>query len=146
MSDQIHGTCVDLNNNGIIIKGPPGSGKSDLALRLIDEGALLVADDRINLRVENNSLLAKAPKTIAGLLEVRELGIFTLKYCHESVIVLIVELILENKQVRLPKKTYAEIKGIRVPKIKLVSFNASASAKVRIALKEINNGIVFKHE
>ena len=73
-SSQIHGTCVALGASGVVLRGPPGSGKSDLALRLIDGGARLVADDRIELDAAAGGLFASAPAAIKGLLEVRGLG------------------------------------------------------------------------
>ena len=61
MSEQIHGACVDLSGAGVLLRGPSGSGKSDLALRLIDGGASLVADDRVDLEVRDGNLAAHAP-------------------------------------------------------------------------------------
>src|SRR5690606_18170052 len=71
----IHATCVVIGEIGVILRGPSGSGKSDLALRLVDTGGLLVADDQVFLSVENGALVARAPPTISGKLEVRGLGI-----------------------------------------------------------------------
>jgi HPr kinase/phosphorylase len=71
----IHATTVSLDGRGVILRGPSGSGKSDLALRLINEGALLVADDQTILFVESGRMMAQPPAEIAGKMEVRGVGI-----------------------------------------------------------------------
>ena len=73
--EQIHATCVDIEGAGVLLLGPSASGKSDLALRLMDGGARLVADDRVDLALEDGRLVASAPKDIASRIEVRGLGI-----------------------------------------------------------------------
>ncbi|MGE3652127.1 MAG: HPr kinase/phosphorylase, partial [Reyranellaceae bacterium] len=78
MSSQIHATCVALPEGGVLLRGDSGAGKSDLALRLIDGGARLVADDRTDLMREGDLLIARAPTSIAGLIEARGLGILRL--------------------------------------------------------------------
>ena len=71
----VHGTVVAIEGEAMLLRGPPGAGKSDLALRLIDGGARLVADDQALLRRADNQVLARAPAAIAGLIEVRGVGI-----------------------------------------------------------------------
>ena len=68
MTDQIHGACVEISGVGVLLRGPSGSGKSDLALRLIDGGASLVADDRVDLAVLDGVLTARAPANLAGMI------------------------------------------------------------------------------
>src|ERR1700749_918633 len=75
LKTQIHASCIELAGTGVLLRGPSGSGKSDLALRLIDAGAKLVADDRTDLWTEKGRLLARARATVAGLIGVRGLGI-----------------------------------------------------------------------
>src|SRR3546814_15303755 len=72
---RVHATCIAIDGRGILLRGPSGSGKSDLALRLIDGGALLVADDQVILTEADGELTASAPATIAGRMEVRGIGI-----------------------------------------------------------------------
>ena len=72
---RVHGTSVALGGDGILLQGPSGSGKSDLALRLVDAGALLVADDQTELALVGDGVLMRAPGVIAGRIEVRGLGI-----------------------------------------------------------------------
>lgn len=70
----VHASCVAIGGRGVLLVGPSGSGKSDLALRLIDGGAELVADDRVALRLADGRPVADAPPALAGLLEIREIG------------------------------------------------------------------------
>ncbi|WP_448586208.1 HPr kinase/phosphorylase [Thermaurantiacus sp.] len=76
----IHGSCVAVRGAGLLLLGRSGAGKSDLALRLIDRGAVLVADDRVALTATDGALLASPPPRIAGLLEVRGVGILSLPF------------------------------------------------------------------
>ena len=73
---QVHGSCVSRDGDGVLLIGPPGSGKSDLALRLLGRGFSLVADDRVDIA----DGIAAPPAALAGLLEVRGLGIVRLPY------------------------------------------------------------------
>lgn len=70
-------TCVAIGGRGVLIEGPPGCGKSSLALALIDRGAALVGDDGVMLEMREGRLWAVPPANIAGLLEVRNVGIIT---------------------------------------------------------------------
>ncbi|HAQ33260.1 MAG TPA: serine/threonine protein kinase, partial [Rhodospirillaceae bacterium] len=75
----IHGTCVALNGVTVLLRGPSGSGKSDLALRLIDGGGRLVADDQTLVEIQGERLVATAPETIAGKMEVRGVGVLAVE-------------------------------------------------------------------
>ena len=85
---QIHGSCASKGGAGVLLIGPPGSGKSDLVLRLRTHGFELVADDRVDIA----GGIARPPPVLAGLLEVRGLGIFRLPYLAETRLVLVVDL------------------------------------------------------
>jgi len=76
----LHATCVELGGAGIVLLGPSGSGKSDLALRLIDRGARLVADDQLAVERQGDRLLGRPAAALAGLLEVRGFGIVKLPW------------------------------------------------------------------
>ena len=132
---QIHGTCLAIGGAGVILRGPPCSGKSDLALRLISEGHALVADDQVIVNTRKDRLYASAPKNLAGLIEVRGLGIFSYGYQKEVKIVIIVDLVKKNEVLRLPKPLTAEIAGITVPRVLLFPFEASAHIKLVLAVK-----------
>ena len=95
---QIHASCVELAGAGILLRGPSGSGKSDLALRLIDSGARLVADDRTDLVVEDGRLIASSPAPIAGKLEVRGVGILALPVVARSRVGIAVDLVARSEE------------------------------------------------
>jgi HPr kinase/phosphorylase len=129
---NIHATCVKLASGaGVLLTGASGSGKSDLALRLIDEGAALVADDRCDLFVEGGALTARAPATLAGLVEIRGVGIITMPYENWATIALVVELVSRAEIVRLPEPEQFTELGVSVRSVRLHAFDASTSAKIR---------------
>lgn len=135
---NIHATCVRWRRDGILIIGRSGSGKSDLALRLIALGAGLVADDRTDLKVKDGALIAAPPKTIAGLLEIRGVGIVEMPHIASARIALVVD--LSGKVERLPEpKRYQP--PLDMPRtfwpqlIALDAFAASAPHKVLAALR-----------
>ena len=91
--EQIHATTIYIDGSGVLLSGPSGSGKSDLALRLIDGGARLVADDRTDLALADGRLVASAPREIAGRMEVRGLGVLEKDAVPQTVLTLVVELV-----------------------------------------------------
>ncbi len=136
-----HATCIDLDGTGILLRGPSGSGKSDLALRLIDAGASLVSDDYVSLSGGNGGLRASAPEAIRGVMEVRGLGLVALAHTRSSIIGLVVDLVDHSAVPRLPESDRAELDGITVDRILLAPFEASAAAKVRLALRATREDI-----
>ena len=134
MKQQIHGTCVDLSGSGVLLRGPSGSGKSDLALRLIDCGAVLVADDRVDLVVQDGSLTAAAPANLAGMIEVRGMGIMAVPSIPRSAIGLVIDLVHEDALERMPEPMVCSLLGVDLPLIRLDARSASAAAKVRLAV------------
>src|SRR3954462_6380174 len=98
---NIHASCVAIGSRGVLLLGASGAGKSDVALRLIDQGARLVADDRTILFVSGNALRAKAPASIKGLLEIRGVGIVELPVRPTAKIALVVR--LGKEDTRLPE-------------------------------------------
>ena len=134
MKHQIHGTCVDLSGTGVLLRGPSGSGKSDLALRLIDGGAALVADDRVDLAARDGSLTAAAPANLAGMIEVRGMGIMAVPSIPRSVIGLVVDLVHENALERMPESMFCSLLDVDLPLMRLDAKSASAAAKVRLAV------------
>lgn len=131
--EQVHATCVAIDNTGILLRGSPRAGKSDLAMRLIDGGAQLVADDRVDLRMEGDSLIAAAPPALAGLLEVRGLGIIRLDALPQAHIGLVVDLVGAEIIERLPIPESTQLLDTVLPLLHLAPFEASAPAKVRLA-------------
>jgi HPr kinase/phosphorylase len=148
-SQLIHGTCLVIGACGVLIMGPPGSGKSDLALRLIDQpgrgtggeamAARLVADDQVVITARGNRLKAAAPPQLAGLIEVRGLGIVRAEYAPQVDLDLVVRLADATSIERLPHGDHARLVllGIELPEIAVDPTAASAPARVRAALVEI---------
>lgn len=130
----VHGTSVALGRDGILLRGPSGSGKSDLALRLIDSGAFLVADDQTELRRRNGRLEMRAPATLEGLIEVRGVGIVRLPSVQDVALRLVVDLVRPELVERLPEPRFVALDGVSVPLCELAPFEASAVAKLRMAL------------
>ena len=85
---HIHASCVARDGAGVLLLGPPGSGKSDLALRLISRGFLLVGDDQVTIQRDT----VRPAAALAGLLEVRGLGIVRMPFAAEAKLVLMVDL------------------------------------------------------
>lgn len=132
---QLHATCVAVGGAGVLVSGPSGSGKSDLALRLIDAGAVLVADDRVDVATAGDGLVASAPDAIVGMLEVRGLGIVRRPFLASVQLALAVDLVQDAASVpRLPESAWTTLLGVRVRSLTLAPFEASAAAKIRLAL------------
>ncbi len=133
--ENIHATCVEIDGLGILLRGAPGSGKSDLALRLIDEGAHLVSDDYTSVENDRGELVAISPDSIKGLIEVRGIGVVRMDSVDKVNLALLVDLVEAERIERLPLETRDQILGIELRRITIYSFEPSAPAKVRIALK-----------
>lgn len=131
---MLHATCVAVTGHGVLLRAPSGGGKSDLTLRLIDGGALLVGDDYCAFTVRDGALVASPQPTLAGLLEVRGVGIARLPHAAEAVVRLIVDLVPGGPIERLPESCEAVLFGVPLPIIRLDPFETSAAAKVRLAV------------
>ena len=131
---MIHATCIAIDSRGVLLLGPSGAGKSDLALRLIDAGAMLVADDQVVLRAEDGALLARPPPTLAGRMEVRGIGIVDLDWRAPVAVGLAVAL-ARAEPPRLPEAALWRHEGIGIARIAVAAFASSAAAKVRIAAR-----------
>ncbi|MSO98403.1 MAG: hypothetical protein EXR11_09335 [Rhodospirillaceae bacterium] len=137
---HLHATCISFSGTGVLIRGAAGTGKSDLALRLIDRGAELVSDDYCEITVEHGRLMAAPPTTIAGKLEIRGFGIVTLPHIEKVAVGLIVDLCKPADIERLPKTTTTVVENIALPWLKLDPFTVSAADKVRMALRTLATG------
>lgn len=130
MIQNIHATCIQIKSKGILFIGDSGSGKSDIALRLINLfSAKLVSDDRTDVFVDSKKIKAKAPDILKGLLEVRGVGIINTDCVDETEINLIIKLTTDKIE-RMPSKEYFNILGIKVPLFYLNPFESSATSKV----------------
>ena len=136
---NIYATCISIKGAGVLLLGKSGSGKSDLALRLIEnKEAVLVADDRTDICLKEGMIYAYASDNIKGLLEVRGIGLIKFAYVEDIPVKLAVELVEDAKKVeRMPEAEFFEIKGCRIPLIKLYAFEVSAADKIVIKLKSI---------
>ena len=132
--ERINATCVEIDSKGVLLRGPSGSGKSDLALRLIDSGANLIADDYTEVENIDGQLIAAAPEPIKGLLEVRGVGVVRTECQDGTEVALVVDLVAADRVERLPGETFDDILGVPVRQVALAPFEASATAKVWIAL------------
>ena len=143
-TELVHGTCVALGHTAALLRGPSGSGKSDLALRFLFlarrgpaalEAPILVADDQVWLVRNGGRLLAKAPDTIRGRIEVRGVGIVEVKSLMEADLALVVDLAPTGVIERLPEgEATARLLGVELPRIELFPWEASAPIKLAIAL------------
>jgi HPr kinase/phosphorylase len=134
MRTLLHASCVDLSGTGVVLVGPSGSGKSDLALRLIDGGARLIADDLVVIERTGDQLTARSPEAIAGLIEVRGLGIMRVGHFASSSLGLVVALGGDLPPQRLPERAAYPILGVALPLLELDPWTPSACAKIRLAL------------
>ncbi len=135
-SESFHASSVAIDGRAVLISGPSGSGKSDLALRLLDRGFNLVSDDQTIVRRERERLLASAPPQIAGKLEVRGIGIVDVETVENVPVALIVELMSDME--RLPDDGRERtILGLQVPVVTIDAMTASAPSKVALALDRL---------
>jgi len=139
---RLHASCVAIDRQGVLLLGEPGMGKSDLALRLIDRGAQLVADDRVELACRDEQIFASVPSAIAGLIEVRGLGIFTLKGkdMPEAPVLLVVHLAKQEWIERLPHPEPYDCLGVQIPQLRLCAFEHSAAIKIEMAVAALQDG------
>ena len=143
---NVHGTAVALRHGkgwcAALLRGPSGAGKSDLALRLIETGARLVSDDRSELERQGRKVMASAPPSIAGLIEARGIGIVKLgrdQSVKRAELVLLVDLAHPERIERLPESATESVLGVDLPVVALAPFEASATAKLILALRQTAN-------
>jgi serine kinase of HPr protein (carbohydrate metabolism regulator) len=143
-AELVHGTCVALGRSAALLRGPSGSGKSDLALRFLFlarrgpaalEPPTLVADDQVRIRRDGSRLLVEAPATLRGKLEVRGLGIVEMKSAADAELVLVADLVASGEVERMPDAdAKVSLLGIDVAAIRLAAAEPSAPIKLALAL------------
>ncbi len=134
----LHATCVDVGGAAVLLRGPSAAGKSDLALRLIDDGARLVADDQVQVNAVRGELIASSPTQLTGKIEVRGIGIVELeaeRLSPRARVSLVADLGPSADIARMPHPTTCRLDGIDIPLIAIAPFEASAPAKIRFAIK-----------
>ncbi len=127
---QVHASCIAFEGRGVLLRGPSGSGKSDLALRAVEAGAELVADDLVMLGLRGGRVWASPLPQAGGRLEVRGVGIVPLPALDGAPLVLIADLAAPE---RLPEPCFEPVLGLPVRRIRLAPFEISAAIKLRLA-------------
>jgi serine kinase of HPr protein (carbohydrate metabolism regulator) len=125
---------------GALIEGPSGAGKSDLALRAVEAGFRLVADDRVTVWASGGALFGRAPDPIAGLIEGRGLGVLIEPSVAFAQVVLAVACAGSGEAIeRMPEPRRIDIAGISVCRLQIDPFEGSAPAKLRRALQHLGH-------
>jgi len=136
MPQMAHGTAISIGGHGVLIMGESGSGKSDLALRLIDRGAILISDDVVFLETRDNAPILTVAPNIAGKIEVRGVGISSVDFLASAPLRLIVQFI--DAPDRLPEDiARASLGDYVVPVSRLNPFEHSSAIKVEYALRAV---------
>lgn len=134
--ELIHATAVAIDGQGVLLLGSSGSGKSDLALRLIDRGAQLISDDAVPIEVHKGLPILLAPANIAGKLEVRGIGIVSVNHIAAAPLRLMVQ--IANQVERMPRDDLTvAAAGYLIPVFYILPFEASAPIKLEYALRAV---------
>lgn len=141
---NLHGTALAVGDRGVLIRGPSGSGKSDIAVRalalrpgpLVSAQPMLIADDRVLVIREGRVLTLGCPGTIKGLIEVRGVGIVAVPVAAEARLALVVDLVHPDDVPRLPDPAdTAAICGVPVRRLSLSPFEPAAALKLVLAME-----------
>ena len=132
----LHATCVAVAGRAVLLVGASGSGKSDVALRMIEIGGVLVSDDQTEIGLENGVLTARPPKAIEGIIEARHVGLLRVHFMPSAAVALYVELVPEGTPLeRMPGSATHSLLDMPVRCLKLVGTQASTPAKIALALR-----------
>jgi serine kinase of HPr protein (carbohydrate metabolism regulator) len=139
MNEPFHAGLIALYDGGVwkgvLIEGESSAGKSDLALRCLTHGFRLVADDRTRLWVSQGRLFGAPPEPLAGLIELRGLGILPEPARRLAEVKLVVRCLEPADALeRLPDRDTRVLLGVTLPKVAVRPFEASAPEKVARAL------------
>ncbi|PKP91338.1 MAG: aldolase [Alphaproteobacteria bacterium HGW-Alphaproteobacteria-16] len=138
-SETLHASCVAIDGRAVLIEGRSGAGKSDLALRLIDRGGVLVSDDYTICTRKDGVLCGAPPATIAGKMEVRGIGVIAMPHVERVPIALLVQ--IADTPPRMPDAPgHRRIAGVNIPEIALPALEPSAPIKVELALSHLSGG------
>ena len=140
-----HGTCISIDGVGVLLRGPSGSGKSDLALRLLnrnDLDVLLVADDQVYLDRRGDDLWAVAPEEITNLMEVRGVGLVAVDHVAEARLRLVLDLCSSESIPRVPQEICCNIDGVMLPLYPCAPLEASAPEKVVLLSRSLDGDIM----
>lgn len=135
-SETVHATSIAIGGRGVLIMGPSGAGKSDLALRLIDRGAILISDDYTLAIARDRTLTLHAPPNIAGKMEIRHLGLVDIAHVEDVPAALAIR--LDDRPERMPEHfPTIVLAGIALPLVTLAGKDGSAPIKVEFALRQM---------
>ncbi|WP_367192376.1 HPr kinase/phosphorylase [Amorphus sp. 3PC139-8] len=148
MTDTIHATGLLVGRIGVLIRGPSGSGKSQLAADLIEETrrnggfAALVADDRVAIAKSHGRLIARAPAAIAGRIEVRGFGIERVDHEPAAVVRLVVDLVDPTTVERIPEPEalWTHVAGVRLARIAVPQDRVQALPAIRACIRALSAG------
>jgi HPr kinase/phosphorylase len=135
----IHATAVAIGCDAVLLRGAPGAGKSDLALRMMGlvRPFALVSDDQVHLERHGDALAATAPRTLRGLMEVRGLGIARVPFIETARTRLVIDLVPLGEEPRMPPEgETVELLGVQLPRLRLHAFAASTPLKCALALRD----------
>ncbi len=133
----VHATTVSLDGKGVLIRGASGSGKTSLALSLMEKGAQLVADDYTHLEASGGRVMATAPSNIKGKIEVRGFGLITTAYVDHAAIALIIDIVPHADVPRMPDEASDMLCSITTPRLFLGVHDVAASGKIHAVLKSM---------
>lgn len=140
MTIQTHHACaLEVTQIGILIQGSSGSGKTSLMMGLLERAkqenldGFLIADDQVFLTLENTSLIAKAPETISGLIEIRGFGVVSHSHKQTGIIKLVVELVDDEEIDRMPEQEFWKFETQRLPLLKVPIRHESQSVRIVFA-------------
>jgi serine kinase of HPr protein (carbohydrate metabolism regulator) len=131
--EAVHGTCVAIGECALLVHGPPGSGKSDLLVRLAEQSARLVADDWVLLNGDQGNLHAFAQAALAGKVELRGISVLTVLFVRTVRLVMVVDLVSGTAVPRLPAPATCTYEGVVLAVLALAPFETSTPAKLRLA-------------
>ena len=130
---RCHASCAVLAERAVLLRGRPGSGKSELLLRLVAEaGAGLLADDQVLLRRDGDRLIACAPAALGGVVEARGIGLLRLTPTGPTAVALLADLTARPQ--RLPEPAEETLLGCRLRRVEVDPRAPSAVAKLQLAL------------
>lgn len=148
-TERRHATAIVWDGHGILFTGPSGSGKSDLALRCVHQGALLLADDHVILQRQDDAVRISAPDMARkGSIEIRGIGIVQIPVFDSAApLCALFDLTPSSKTERLPDLTATDLMGVPIPRFSLNAFHISAAAKVYFTVQAIaKNGLLHPED
>tara|TARA_B100001123_G_C15286628_1_gene1015856 strand:+ start:701 stop:1120 length:420 start_codon:yes stop_codon:yes gene_type:complete len=131
---NFYGTCVAFDGKAVLFRGPPGSGKSDLALRSIYSGGQLIADDQTTLVQQKDKIIASCPKSLSNKLEVRGIGLVEVPCIYCAPLISVFDMVPSGSVERFPKMRFCSYLGVKIPLFTLAPFEASAVCKVTLSI------------